>query len=121
MHDAATGRPAAAPSTPERLQIGDVLLDRAAHRVSVRSHAIVLALQEFRLLDLLMSNADHVVASPVILVRKPSMSDSPTIASTSVKAASIHQSGPGWLTNHSIIGRMKMMLLGRKLLNFSPT
>lgn len=66
MPDAATG-PAAAPSVPERLHVGDVLLDRAAHRVTVRGHAVVLALQEFRLLDLLMANADHVVASPVIL------------------------------------------------------
>jgi two-component system response regulator RegX3 len=52
---------------PERVQIGDVVLDRAAHRVSVRGHPVSLALQEFRLLDLLMSRADHVVPSPVIL------------------------------------------------------
>jgi two-component system response regulator RegX3 len=51
----------------ERLQIGDVLLDRAAHLVTVRGHALLLALQEFRLLELLMANADHVVASAVIL------------------------------------------------------
>jgi two-component system, OmpR family, response regulator RegX3 len=50
-----------------RLQVGDIVLDRAAHLVTVHGHALMLALQEFRLLDLLMSNADHVLPSPVIL------------------------------------------------------
>jgi two-component system response regulator RegX3 len=49
------------------VQVGEVLLDRAAHLVTVRGHAVPLALQEFRLLDLLMVNADHVVSSRSIL------------------------------------------------------
>jgi two-component system, OmpR family, response regulator RegX3 len=57
----------AARDAPERLQGGEVVLDRPAHRVSVRGHTVVLALQEFRLLELLMLNADHVVPSPKIL------------------------------------------------------
>ncbi|HEY2299971.1 MAG TPA: winged helix-turn-helix domain-containing protein [Jatrophihabitans sp.] len=57
----------AARDAPERLQGGEILLDRAAHRVSVRGHTVVFALQEFRLLELLMLNADHVIASPEIL------------------------------------------------------
>lgn len=51
----------------ERLTAGDIVLDRAAHLVTVRGHAVLLAMQEFRLLDLLMANADHVVASSTIL------------------------------------------------------
>ena len=51
----------------QRLHVGDVVLDRAAHLVTVRGHALMLALQEFRLLDLLMANADHVVPSRAIL------------------------------------------------------
>jgi DNA-binding response OmpR family regulator len=55
-------RPAA-----DRVVAGDVVLDRAAHLVTVRGHALPLALQEFRLLDLLMAHADHVVPSTEIL------------------------------------------------------
>jgi len=51
----------------ERLRAGDVMLDRAAHLVTVHGRPLVLALQEFRLLDLLMTSADHVVPSSVIL------------------------------------------------------
>jgi two-component system, OmpR family, response regulator RegX3 len=51
----------------QRLRGGDIVLDRAAHLVMVRGHALALAMQEFRLLDLLMTNADHVVASTTIL------------------------------------------------------
>jgi two-component system response regulator RegX3 len=57
----------AATDDAERLCVGDVVLDRAAHLVTVRGRAVTLAMQEFRLLDLLMANADHVVASAVIL------------------------------------------------------
>jgi two-component system response regulator RegX3 len=52
---------------PDRLQAGLVVLDRAAHRVTVGGHGVVLALQEFRLLELMMANADHVVPSTTIL------------------------------------------------------
>ena len=52
---------------PDRLQAGQVVLDRAAHRVTVGGHGVVLALQEFRLLELMMANADHVVPSTTIL------------------------------------------------------
>ena len=60
---------AAVPSTASenRLYGGDVVLDRAAHLVTVRGHALALAMQEFRLLELLMANADHVVTSSTIL------------------------------------------------------
>jgi two-component system response regulator RegX3 len=51
----------------ERVRVGAVMLDRAAHLVTVGGHAVMLALQEFRLLDLLMSNADHVLSSAAIL------------------------------------------------------
>jgi two-component system, OmpR family, response regulator RegX3 len=57
----------AAADTPERLQGGEIVLDRAAHRVTVHGHSVVLALQEFRLLELLMAHADHVMASGSIL------------------------------------------------------
>ena len=59
--------PAAATQQPGRLEIGDVVLDRDAHLVTVGGHAVTLALQEFRLLDLLMARADHVVSSAEIL------------------------------------------------------
>ena len=54
---------------PERLEAGDIMLDRAAHRVTVHGHTVVLALQEFRLLELLMVHADHVLAGHDILER----------------------------------------------------
>jgi two-component system, OmpR family, response regulator RegX3 len=50
-----------------RLRGGEIVLDRAAHLVTVRGHAVLLAMQEFRLLELLMANADHVVPSATIL------------------------------------------------------
>ena len=51
------------PRLPDRLHGGSrLVLDRAAHRVTVGGHGVVLALQEFRLLELLMANADHVRA-----------------------------------------------------------
>jgi two-component system response regulator RegX3 len=63
---------AAAPGTTsgpaDRLHAGDIVLDRAAHLVTVRGHSLTLAMQEFRLLELLMENADHVVPSSAILV-----------------------------------------------------
>ncbi len=52
---------------PDRLQAGEVILDRAAHRVTVGGHGVLLALQEFRLLELMMANADRVVPSTTIL------------------------------------------------------
>jgi two-component system response regulator RegX3 len=59
----------AAADIPERLQGGEVTLDRSAHRVTVHGHAVVLALQEFRLLELLMEHADHVLPTALILDR----------------------------------------------------
>ena len=44
-----------------------MVLDRSAHLVTVQGHSVVLALQEFRLLELLMLNADNVVRSGDIL------------------------------------------------------
>jgi DNA-binding response OmpR family regulator len=57
----------AASDATDRLSVGEVVLDRAAHLVTVRGHGLTLAMQEFRLLELLMTNADHVVPSSVIL------------------------------------------------------
>ena len=54
---------------PNRLRAGEIILDRAAHRLTVADHAVVLALQEFRLLELLMVHADHVLPSATILDR----------------------------------------------------
>ena len=51
----------------ERLAVGDVVLNRAAHLVTVAGRPLTLARQEFRLLELLMKHADHVVDSRVIL------------------------------------------------------
>jgi two-component system response regulator RegX3 len=52
---------------PERLAIGDVVVDRAAHLVLVRGTALHLALREFRVLELLMSHADRVLENGAIL------------------------------------------------------
>ncbi len=51
----------------QRLVIGDVVLDRAAHLVLVRGTALHLALREFRVLELLMSHADCVLENGAIL------------------------------------------------------
>ena len=51
----------------ERLEVGDVVLNRAAHLVTVAGRSLALARQEFRLLELLMTNADHVLSSRTIL------------------------------------------------------
>ena len=64
MHDAAASRAA---HDRRRFSAGDVVLDAAAHLVTVHGHAVPLAMQEFRLLELLMANADTVVSSSKIL------------------------------------------------------
>jgi DNA-binding response OmpR family regulator len=51
----------------ELLVVGDVTLNRAAYLVTVAGRLLTLARQEFRLLELLMQNADHVVTSQAIL------------------------------------------------------
>ena len=58
-----------APDHADKLRVGDVVLDRAAHLVTVSGVVLNLALQEFRLLEFLMQNADHVLEVPVILER----------------------------------------------------
>lgn len=63
MHDAVS----AATESGRRLTAGEIVLDPAAHLVTVDGHPVSLALQEFRLLELLMTNADHVLASRAIL------------------------------------------------------
>ncbi|MCW2497589.1 response regulator transcription factor [Jatrophihabitans sp.] len=55
------------PGEPELLEVGDVVLNRAAFRVTVAGRSLALARQEFRLLELLMSNADRVLTSSAIL------------------------------------------------------
>ena len=52
---------------PERIEVGDVVLNRAAHLVTVSGRSLALARQEFRLLELLMEHADHVMGSRAIL------------------------------------------------------
>ncbi len=55
------------PPDEESLALGDVVLDRAARLVLVRGRRLQLAMQEYRLLDLLMSRADHVLPTKFIL------------------------------------------------------
>lgn len=64
MHEAVP--PTAAPRG-QRLIAGEIVLDAAAHLVTVHGRAVPLALQEFRLLELLMTRADTVVPSTEIL------------------------------------------------------
>jgi two-component system response regulator RegX3 len=52
---------------PDRICVGAVVLDRAAYLVLVDGEPVPLALQEFRLLELLMSRAGRVVPSDEIL------------------------------------------------------
>lgn len=51
----------------DQLEIGDVVLDRAAHLVLVSGQRVLLTLREFDLLDALMSNADHVLPTTDLL------------------------------------------------------
>ena len=51
----------------EQLHAGDVVLDRAAYLVTVDGRRVELAMLEFRLLELLMANADHALATEKIL------------------------------------------------------
>jgi DNA-binding response OmpR family regulator len=56
------------PSDPaDRVAVGEVVLDRAAHLVTVYGRPLHLPHQEFRLLELLMSNADHVLSPQYLL------------------------------------------------------
>ena len=55
------------PGSEAPLSIGDVVLDRAAHLVLVQGVRLELAPQEFRLLELLMTHADHVLPTRFIL------------------------------------------------------
>ncbi len=51
----------------ERLCLGGVVLDRAAHLVLYGGVRVGLALQEFRLLEYLMGHADHILPTAKIL------------------------------------------------------
>jgi two-component system response regulator RegX3 len=53
----------------ERLSLGGVVLDRAALLVTVDGTRLRLAMQEFKLLELLMEHADHVLPTALILDR----------------------------------------------------
>lgn len=55
------------PDPGDRLIVGDVVLDRAAHLVLVRDEPVLLPMQEFRLLEALMANADRVLSSRHLL------------------------------------------------------
>jgi DNA-binding response OmpR family regulator len=49
------------------LQAAEIRLDRAAHLVWVKQTPVTLTLLEFRLLETLLENADHVLASAQLL------------------------------------------------------
>lgn len=51
----------------ERLEIGNVVLNFAAVLVTIARRLLAFAWQEFRLMELLMGNADHVLTSRAIL------------------------------------------------------
>jgi two-component system response regulator RegX3 len=52
---------------PDRISIGNVVLDRGAYLVLLDGEPVPLAMQEFRVLELLMSHAGRVVPSEEIL------------------------------------------------------
>lgn len=53
----------------ERLSLGGVVLDRPAMVVTVDGSRLHLAMQEFKLLELLMEHADHILPTTLILDR----------------------------------------------------
>jgi two-component system response regulator RegX3 len=55
------------PTNQEPLSRGDIVLDRAARLVRVRGRSLQIATQEFRLLELFMTHADHVLPNTFIL------------------------------------------------------
>ena len=59
--------PAASTDHDEQLCAGDIVLDRAAYLVTVGGRRADLAMLEFRLLELLMLNADHALPTATIL------------------------------------------------------
>jgi DNA-binding response OmpR family regulator len=62
-------RPDATDRPSRQLRIGEVMLDPAAHLITVRGQALHFALREFHLLELLMRNADRVLDNATILER----------------------------------------------------
>src|SRR5579859_2320163 len=50
-----------------QLRVGDVVLDRAAYLATVNGRRCTLARLEFKLLETLMLNADHVLSSKTLL------------------------------------------------------
>ena len=56
-------------SEAEQLTAGEIVLDRAAYLVTVGGQRVELAMLEFRLLELLMANADHALPTAAILER----------------------------------------------------
>jgi two-component system, OmpR family, response regulator len=57
----------AAPERPPVLQVADLCLDPASHRVTRAGHDIELSPKEFALLDLFMRHADEVLSRTTIL------------------------------------------------------
>lgn len=55
------------PRAGTRVVIGDIVLDRAAHLVTVDGQPVHLALREFRVLELLMTNVDRVLENTRML------------------------------------------------------
>ncbi len=58
-----------APAVPSALQVGEVTLDPAEHRVSVAGENVVLPLKEFELLHLLLANAGRVLPRDTLIDR----------------------------------------------------
>jgi DNA-binding response OmpR family regulator len=51
----------------DRIEIGDIVLSRAARLVLVEHRPVVLTMREFELLELLMTHADRVLTSAQLL------------------------------------------------------
>jgi DNA-binding winged helix-turn-helix (wHTH) protein len=56
-------------ATEERLKVGDLVVDRAAHEVSVEGRTVVLTAKEFALLAFLASNRGRVFSRETLLAR----------------------------------------------------
>jgi DNA-binding response OmpR family regulator len=64
-----TGRSALAPAAPERLEVGDLVIEPAAHMVTLASRQLDLAPREFALLQALALSAGQVVSVDSLLAQ----------------------------------------------------
>ena len=72
-------RPVAETATTSRYEIGDFILDRATHTVTLRKDPLHLTPKEFDLLQLLLTNSDRVMTHRVLLrsIWGPNAEDQP--------------------------------------------